>query len=180
MRKIPVARLPELYAALDAGRQLWIPLENGGIVDFALWKQGAPVSLAGKTAKSGKDFFFPQTEDIVSFRTHGKEITIAEADRATAPFVVFGMRGCDAAGMGVLDRVFLADPKDTFYEARRNAGTIVSLACGGDLPNESCFCAVFGVAPSAPAGDVTAWIVGDTLYWKPITEKGEKLTADLS
>ncbi len=186
MRKIPVAGLPGLYAALAANRQLWIPLENGGIVDFALWKQGAPVSLAGKTAKSGKDFFFPQTEDIVSFRTSGKEIIIAEAERATAPFVVFGMRACDAAGMGVLDNVFLADPKDSFYEARRNAGIIVTLACGQSLPGESCFCSAFGIDPSGAdagnpgAGDVAAWIAGDTLYWKPVTDKGEKLTADLA
>ena len=180
MRKIALDNLPKLFAAIDKTAQLWLPLldEKSDIVDFSLWREGATARLCGKTDKSGKDFFFPQSEDIVSFKTEGKEIRINEADRASAPFVVFGMRGCDSKGMEVLDRVFLSEPKDTFYEARRNVGTVVSLACG--LPDESCFCTAFGVDPAAPAGDVTAWIVGDILYWKPLTDKGEQLTSALS
>lgn len=178
MRKIAMDKLPLLLAAMDGPRQLWLPVERDGRVDFELWQEGANVSLAGKTGKSCKDFFFPQTEDIVTFKTKGKEISIIEKARPDAPFVVFGMRGCDAAGMEVLDRVFLSDPKDTFYEARRRAGTIVSVACAA--PDESCFCTAFGIDPAKPAGDVTVWIAGDTLYWKAVTEKGEALTAELS
>ncbi len=178
MRKIPVEKLPLVYAALDAERQLWLPIKKDGRVEFGLWSQDAEVYLSGKTGKSGKDFFSPQTEDIVSFHSKGKEISIVEKARPDAPFVVFAMRGCDAAAMDVLDTVFLAEPKDSFYEARRNAGTIVTLACGD--PDESCFCTTFDIDPGKPSGDVTVWIAGDTLYWQDNTEKGKKLTEELS
>ena len=39
------------------------------------------------------------------------------------------MKACDIQGVKVLDNVFLSDPIDTFYAARRDHGTIVALAC---------------------------------------------------
>ena len=66
-----------------------------------------------------------------------------------SPFVVFGMKACDVKGMEVLDKVFLADPIDTFYAARRDHGTIVAMAC--HEPEESCFCKVFGTDAADPS-----------------------------
>ena len=37
------------------------------------------------------------------------------------------MKACDIQGVKVLDNVFLSDPIDTFYAARREHGTIVAL-----------------------------------------------------
>ena len=89
-------------------------------------------------------------------------------------FVVFGMKACDVKGMDVLDNVFLSDPVDTFYAARRDHGTIVAFAC--HEPEETCFCKVFGVDAASPASDVAVWTAGEELYWKALTEKGEALT----
>ena len=47
----------------------------------------------------------------------------------TAPFVLFGVRACDARSFEILDKVFLAEPVDTYYQARREHGTIVTMAC---------------------------------------------------
>ena len=44
-------------------------------------------------------------------------------------------------------------------------------------PEETCFCKVFGVDAAQPASDVAVWMVGEDLYWKALTEKGETLTA---
>ena len=87
------------------------------------------------------------------------------------------MKACDIKGVEVLDKVFLADPIDTFYAARRDHGIIVAMAC--HEPEESCFCKVFGVDcadPEKSAADVAVWMLGDDLIWKAITEKGEALT----
>ena len=35
---------------------------------------------------------------------------------------------------------------------------------------------VFGIDAAAPAADVATWMIGEDLYWKALTEKGEKLT----
>ena len=77
-------------------------------------------------------------------------------------------------GIEVLDKVFLSDPVDTFYKARREKGTIVTMACGE--PEESCFCKVFGIDWAEPQGDVTLWNFGGEYFWKANTEKGEALT----
>jgi len=88
--------------------------------------------------------------------------------------VLMGVKACDFKAFEVLDRVFLSDPVDTYYKAKRDAGTIVTLACG--KPEESCFCKVFGIDATSPMGDVTTWICGDELFWQPNTEKGKALT----
>ena len=64
----------------------------------------------------------------------------------TKPFAVFGVRACDARSFELLDRVFLNAPVDTFYAARREAGTIITLAC--ERPDETCFCSCFGIDPA--------------------------------
>ena len=35
---------------------------------------------------------------------------------------------------------------------------------------------MFGIDAAAPAADVATWMIGEDLYWKALTEKGEKLT----
>ena len=73
-----------------------------------------------------------------------------------------------------MDKVFLADPVDTYYQARREHGIVVSMAC--HRPEETCFCSTFGIDATKPEGDVVTWIAEDTLYWEAQTEKGESLT----
>ncbi len=182
MRKISEDNLPKLYAALAKNAKLWLPYWQEGRSEFALWDDKKSsggsdkpvVDLAGKTGKSAKELIFPQNEEIVSFKSAGKKIDIKPAAVADAPFVVFGVRGCDARAMQVLDRVFLSDPKDSLYAARREAGTIITLACAE--PDESCFCGAFAIDPENPGGDVETWLVGGNLYWKDLTEKGKRLT----
>ena len=124
-------------------------------------------------------YFFPQSENLYTCVEKDRKITIEPEKLQEQKFVVFGMRPCDVKGVQVLDKVFLADPVDTFYAARREHGTIVSLACGE--PEETCFCKVFGVDCTEPETaaeglvDVAAWFVEDTLYLKAVTEKGTAL-----
>ncbi len=175
MKKISMAKITELFAAINATQSVYAPIEKANQVNFAKWEDGAALRLDElKTVKSAKDLFFPQVEDIVKFTRHEKNITIAPAEGCKEKFVVFGVRGCDCKSFDILDSVFLADPVDTYYQARRVNGTVVTLACGE--PEESCFCKVFGVDAAAPKGDVTTWIVDGELFWQANTEKGEALT----
>lgn len=118
--------------------------------------------------------FFPQTENMMKFKTEGKNIEIIDVRDEKTPFVLFGVKACDYKAIEVLDKVFLADPVDTYYQARREATTIVTLACS--KPEESCFCSVFGVDATAPQGDVTTWLDGEYLYWQANTDRGRALT----
>ena len=124
--------------------------------------------------KSAKDAFFPQSENLYTVRKENKKLKIEPEKLKEQNFVVFGMKACDVKGVEVLDKVFLSDPVDSFYAARREHGTIVAMAC--HEPEETCFCKVFGIDAAAPAADVATWMIGEDLYWKALTEKGEKLT----
>ncbi len=174
MKKIAMASLNALFAKIAANQKLYLPIERAGQVDFYEWNEGEKVRLdALKTVKSAKDVFFPQVENLLKFRMEGKSIEISEAPKLVDDFVIFGVRGCDARSFEILDRVFLVDPRDEFYAARRAHGIIVTLACGA--PEESCFCTNFGVDPANPGGDVAAWIAGETLYLRANTDRGAKL-----
>ena len=176
MKKLSMNALNTLFAKIAETQKLYLPIEKAGQVDFFEWNENEKVRLdALKTVKSAKDVFFPQVENLLKFRMEGKHIEISEAPKNEEDFVIFGVRGCDAKSFEVLDRVFLVDPRDEFYAARRAHGTVVTLACA--QPEESCFCTNFGVNPAKPAGDVTAWIADGDMYFEANTEKGERLIA---
>ncbi len=175
MYKIAKDDLNSLFRLIASGQELYLPENIGGQVNFAPWSEEAEVDLDTlKTVKSPKDAFFPQSENLYTVKRDGKKLSVEPEKLKEQSFVVFGMRACDTAGLKVLDRVFLSDPVDTFYAARRAHGTVVALAC--HEPEESCFCKVFGVDCAEPEADVAAWIIDGTLYWKPVTEKGQALT----
>ena len=178
MFKIKAENLPALFRTIAAEQELYLPVKAGGQVNFAAWSEEAEVSLETlKTVKSPKDAFFPQSENLYTCVRDGKKITIEPEALKEQNFVVFGMKACDVQGVKVLDRVFLSDPVDSFYAARREHGTIGALAC--HEPEESCFCKVFGIDCAEPAADVAAWMIHGELYWKPLTEKGETLTEQI-
>lgn len=175
MKKIAVKDLSALLSLVAGSEQLYLPCEKGGQTNYARYEEGVKFDFATlKTVKSAKEVFFPQSETLYTMYKEGKKIRITQQELQNESFVVFGVRGCDVKGIEVLDKVFLSDPVDSFYSARRDHGTIVSLACGE--PEESCFCTVFDVDPANPAGDVTTWLIGENLYWRANTEKGEALT----
>ena len=179
MYRIAKKGIPALLAKLAAKGDLYVPVSTAGKTNFAPWSEDSQVDLDTlKTVRSPKDVFFPQSENLYNCsRTDGK-LTITAEELESHDFVVFGMKACDVRGIAVLDKVFLADPVDSYYAARREHGIIVSLACS--KPDTSCFCHCFGIDCAQPEGDVATWFAGEYLYWDPQTEKGETLTAYLS
>lgn len=175
MYKIAKENLSALFQSIAENQELYLPVEVSGQVNFKAWTQDANVSLETlKTVKSPKDAFFPQSENLYTVQREGKKLSIEPQALKEQNFVVFGMKACDIQGVKVLDNVFLSDPIDSFYAARREHGTIVAMAC--HEPEESCFCKAFGIDCAEPAADVATWMVDGELYWKALTDKGEALT----
>ena len=175
MYKIAKENLSALFQLIAGNQELYVPVKVAGQVNFAAWTEEAEVDLDTlKSTKSPKDAFFPQSETLYTCVKEGKKISIEPETLKEQNFVVFGMKACDVKGVEVLDKVFLCDPVDTFYAARRAHGTIVAMAC--HEPEETCFCKVFGVDCAEPVADVATWLVDGELYWKALTEKGEALT----
>ncbi len=175
MYKIAKENLSALFQLIAGNQELYLPVNISGQVNFAAWTEDAVVDLDTlKSVKSPKDAFFPQSETLYTCVKDGKKIKIQPEELQKQNFVVFGMKACDVKGVEVLDKVFLSEPVDTFYAARRAHGTIVAMAC--HEPEETCFCKVFGIDCAEPVADVATWMVDGELYWKALTEKGEALT----
>ena len=176
MKKLSLNKLNDFFAAVAAKEALYLPVNNKvGKAEYSRWSEGVELSRALNTVRSAKDFFFPQTENLVDFKMEGKSIEVIDTREACEDFVVFGVRACDAASFAILDSVYLVDPVDSYYKNRREHGTIVTLAC--NRPAETCFCGTFGIDAANPAGDVTAWELDDGYALRANTEKGEALLA---
>lgn len=176
MVKISASKLNELFAAISSKMPLYLPVDNtSGEADYGLWKEGTVFSSALNTNRSAKDFFFPQTENLMEFKMSGKNIEVIDPRKEMEDFVVFGVRACDAASFAILDRVFLVDPVDTYYKNRREHGIIVTLSCNEMAP--TCFCSLFGIDPANPKGDVSGWTDGEFYWFEANTPRGEKFTS---
>lgn len=179
MLKLSLDKLDHLFETIAAQETLYLPIEKSGEVEFYPYEKDAKVCLdVLHTVKSAKDLFFPQCENLMQFKMEGKSIEVSEPKLADEDYVLFGVRACDARSFSILDRVFLSDPVDSYYQARRTHGVVVTLACS--KPEETCFCNVFGIDATEPEGDVVTWIADGALYWEAKTEKGGTLTEKLA
>lgn len=172
MRKCSISALDGVFKTLSESMKLYIPQDGKNGADYKEWSEGAVMSDALNTNRSPKDFFFPQSENLMEFKTEGQNIEVIDTRRESEDFAVFGVRACDAKSFEVLDRVFLVEPFDSYYATRREHGVIFTMAC--TRPAESCFCQTFGIDAANPAGDVACWKCDGEIYFNANTEKGEK------
>jgi heterodisulfide reductase subunit C len=180
MKKLPISKLNDFFSAVSkAGNKVYLPVDigEGKGADYKLWSEGVELSKALNTNRSAKDFFFPQTENLFELKMDGKNIDVIDTRTEAEDFVVFGVRACDVRSFEVLDRVFLANPVDTYYKTRREHGVIISLAC--TKPAHTCFCHQMDVDATNAGGDIQTWMTDDALYLEALTEKGKTLLSKI-
>lgn len=131
-----------------------------------------------KTIHSPKNIVFPQREVLFTFEQEkGGAPVITQTIPDPAPFVVFGVRSCDAKGLTLTDTVFTKDHEDPYYWARRNKGVFVGLSCN-EPPDPSCFCIATGGSPHGEAGlDIQMTELADSYYVRTFTAKGEQIVS---
>ena len=171
MFRLPISELDSFFAKTSAARTLYLPVDGkDGRASYQKWEQGTVLSKQLNTVRSAKGFFFPQVTNICDFNVKGTNIEVIDNRAESEDFVVFGVRACDARSFTILDKVFLAEPVDSYYATRRAHGTVITLAC--TEPEENCFCNVFGIDSTAPEGDAACWITDKYLYINANTDKG--------
>jgi ferredoxin len=165
-----------LFNRITEEMPLYLPFRTETGVHFDLWR--GDISAVDfdtlKTTLSPKGFFLPPSESLYTAVLKDNTYEITPRPLPNQPFALFGVRACDAAAVKILDDVFLGEPTDESYQARRDAVYIITLACA--KPDATCFCHSLGIDPTNPGGDVSVWFDGDSVYWFPVTKKGEHLT----
>ncbi len=179
-RVVPRAGFPAFVASLAARAELYAPgaVADKDMTQFRRITSPDEVDLRQlNTRLSVKELFLPQREVMLRFDrgAPGK----AEPVEAAADRIVLGVRPCDAAALGMLDRVFLDEASpDPYYRARRERTTIVGLAC--NRPGPACFCTAAGGSPHGTAMlDLLLVDLDNRFLARPLTPKGEELVRDL-
>ncbi len=127
-----------------------------------------------RTVNSLKDFFFPPTETIVHIR-RGKTNVQLEAPLPERPQLLFAVRPCDAASLTSMDALFLGEPADPYYGARRRQSILVGLACL-EVPTPECFCTTVGGSPIGTTNlDLMLYRVPEGYIAEALSARGETL-----
>ena len=178
-RLITNANLAGLTAdLLAAGTLVAAPARSvDGAVDYRFIERFDDVALGGALPRrSLKEFFMPPTEPLLRWQQTGDGVTLQEVPTHFSPRVILGARPCDAAAVEVLDRVMGWDYRDELWFGRREATTIIGLACPG--LDASCFCTAIGLGPDATRGSDLLLVPLDGGYHvEVVTEKGATLVA---
>ena len=74
VRKVSLARLDEFFSAIAHSERLYLPVDTAAGAEYKEWAEGTKWSDALNTVRSAKDFFFPQTENLMDFKMHEKQI----------------------------------------------------------------------------------------------------------
>jgi ferredoxin len=152
VRSLSDTALRRLVQALATdGVRVIGPVSRAGRTEYRRVADAGDLDLRGAMpAFSLKALFLPPTEPILSWRRHRGDVSISAPEPTAVPTVVIGARPCDAAGAAVLDKVMGWDYRDDAWFARRDATTIVAVACAS--PGPDCFCEKVGLGPAGTKG----------------------------
>lgn len=128
----------------------WTEEQEGGT--YRLVPTNTEERFAWSTpSTSWKRHLQPEKTLLIRARRKAGRIEILDDPVPTPSLAFFGIRSCDLASIGILDRVFL-DPAatDPTYAARRADVFIVAAACNS--PGNTCFCASMDTGPTPRDG----------------------------
>lgn len=150
----------ELYAPLDSAEAL---LLDGWI----------------RPANSIKELVFPRHEALYGYRILKNRVELVELAAEIPEQIAIGAHPCDAAALAALDKVFNWDYRDEFYNRRRAATTVITLACAAH--DDQCFCTSVGLGPEAERGsDALLCEIDGGYEVRAISEKGRRLLGGLA
>lgn len=119
----------------------------------------------------------PPKEIYFEYETSEGQPPKIEPSPPPKPFIIFGIRPCDVSAVMALDYFFIKrEPVDNLYMRRRQAVTLVALACAVPAA-ETCFCPCCeGGGPVADEGyDVQLTPLGDIFVVEVASEKGQRI-----
>lgn len=175
---LPNPQLRSWLARVQADRILYAPVADAeGVLDWREVTDPAEIVLPpGVPDLPVKKLFFPNSETMLQYAYRGQNAAVAERLPVATPFAVFGVRPCDALAQQIADLTFLGDIPDPYYQARRDAGTIITVNCTEALPE--CFCASLNnCLAEAPGSDILLTPLGEDYLVEALTHKGEELLA---
>lgn len=135
---VAINALAQFLELLRQQGELHCPIRgDDGVLRFAPLVSGTLPDLTSlRTLLPPKKYLLHPEETILHYQA-GSGYT--EPAMPVKPLVLLGLHPCDLAAIDYLDRLFLADPADPLYAARRAAMTLIGISC---IPDELCSCQI--------------------------------------
>ncbi|HHC18922.1 MAG TPA: hydrogenase [Euryarchaeota archaeon] len=96
--------------------------------------------------------------------------------RATK-LVLFGVHACDINALKILDRIYLSEPRDSYYEIRRKNIVIIGISC---MPDDYCFCKSMGTDYAMSGFDLFLHELRDGYLIRVGSPMGHEITWNIS
>jgi ferredoxin len=168
------------YILKQNSKTIYAPATKNGKVTFretASFKEIAIDYI--QTIQSSKDIAFPRTEKLFEYSKGSEGISVKGIEINGFPeIILWGVRPCDAMGIGQLSAIFNWDYKDEIYNNRLSRVTVFGFSCSN--ADEYCFCTSVGGNPGKTEGsDILLTRLGeDGDYLAEIlTEKGSAVVS---
>jgi sulfhydrogenase subunit beta (sulfur reductase) len=162
------------------GKTIYAPASKNGKVSFTKADNFSGLATGFvQTAQSSKEVAFPRTEMILDYTKNKEGMSVKGIDLKDIPeIILWGVRPCDANGIGELSAIFNWDYKDEIYNNRLSHVTVLGFSCS--KADEYCFCTSVGGNPGNTEGsDILFTQLGeDGDYLAEIlTEKGSAVVS---
>ncbi len=171
MYKLQKADLNNLVVSLAGPYHVIAPVRTDA-VRFQEVKSADAIDLSGNSYLPIKQFFFPQQETLFEFAGDRINVPLPESERR----VFFGVRRCDLNAVNHQDRVYLEEPQNPYYAARRKNAVFIGLHCAQPC-NQYAFC---GSMDLKDYHDLWMADRGDYYLVEAGSAEGEKLAKQLS
>ena len=133
-------------------KTIYAPATKNGKVTFR--EAGSFPEIATgyiQTTQSSKDVAFPHTEKLLEYSKGSEGISVKGIEIDEFPeIILWGVRPCDAMGIGQLGAIFNWDYKDEIYNNRLSRVTVFGFSCS--TADEYCFCTSVGGNPGNTSG----------------------------
>jgi formate hydrogenlyase subunit 6/NADH:ubiquinone oxidoreductase subunit I len=133
-------------------KAIYAPCLKNGKTTFRIAESFASVTSGHiQTTESSKDIAFPRAEKILEYSKNKDGMLVKGTDLKDIPEVIlWGVRPCDATGIGELSSIFNWDYKDEIYNNRLSKVIVFGFSC--NKSDEYCFCTSVGGNPGNTDG----------------------------
>jgi formate hydrogenlyase subunit 6/NADH:ubiquinone oxidoreductase subunit I len=161
-------------------KTIYAPFTKNGKITFKTAGRYAAIATDFvQTTESSKDIAFPRVEKLLDYSKNKDGMLVKGIDSDEIPeVIVWGVRPCDATGVGELTAIFNWDYKDEIYNNRLAKITVFGFSC--NKADDYCFCTSVGGTPGNTNGSDILFTKlsdeGDYLA-EIITEKGQVIVS---